>query len=79
MGIKKLPTEVIQDIVSYLPSRVTDRKDLLNCSQTCRSFWDAATPAIYRDINLQYDHDQDTEVNEKTERRQLRLLQSIAE
>ncbi|KAH7420076.1 hypothetical protein BKA64DRAFT_716437 [Cadophora sp. MPI-SDFR-AT-0126] len=79
MAIKKLPREVLQDIVSYLPNRCTNWKDLLNCSQTCRSFRDAATPAIYRDVNLQCIHDLDQEVNEKTDRRQLNFMKSIAE
>ncbi|PVH85141.1 hypothetical protein DL98DRAFT_568377 [Cadophora sp. DSE1049] len=79
MAIRKLPREVLQGIVSYLSNRCTNRKDLLNLSQTCRSFWDAATPAIYRDVNLQCYHDLESEVNEKTERRQLCLIKSIAE
>ncbi|KAK0108170.1 hypothetical protein ONS95_002992 [Cadophora gregata] len=78
MAIEKLPVEVLQDIVSYLSSQYTNRKDLLSCSQTCRSFWDAATSTVYRDINLQCYHNMER-LSKKIKRRQLCLMKTIAE
>ena len=78
MAFEKLPRELLQEIISYLPNKGTNRKDLLNCSHACRSLWDAATPVIYRDIDLGFDENHDEYV-EKTEERQLLLIKALAE
>ncbi|KAH7350694.1 hypothetical protein BKA65DRAFT_593598 [Rhexocercosporidium sp. MPI-PUGE-AT-0058] len=78
-AFKKLPKEIFSEIASYLPNKSTNRTDLLNCSQTCRSFWDAATPAIYHAIDLHFDGNQDEAAIQKSERRQLSLIKSLAE
>ncbi|KAL2071866.1 hypothetical protein VTL71DRAFT_13101 [Oculimacula yallundae] len=79
MAFQQLPTEVLQEIISYFPTNPSDRKDLLNCSRVCQSLWEAATALIYRDIDLKTTEYPGDEINEKNVRRQARLLKSIAE
>ncbi len=76
MTIDNLPKEVLLDIIKCLPNGYPP---LLNCSQTCRSLWEVATVALYRDIDLQFEKRYDEDVDVKTDRRQLGFMRSIAE
>lgn len=75
-ALNTLPTEVLHGIVSYISPDFTE---LRNCSLVCRALWDIASSALYSHIDLAFDEHAATKDKEKTERRQLRLLQSLAE
>ena len=74
--LNALPAEVLRDIVSYLS---LDYTNLRNCTLVCRALWEVATAALYTHIDLIFEERRDEEANEKTQRRQLRLIRSLAE
>lgn len=74
-ALDTLPKEVLHDIVSYLSP---DFPDLRNCSLVCRALWAVATSVLYNDIDFEIDKRYDRQADEKNERRQLRLLRSLA-
>lgn len=73
--VNALPTEVLHGIVSYLSPEFTD---LRNCSLVCRALWEVATVVLYTHIDLTFE-ERRYEADEKTQRRQLRLIRSLAE
>ncbi|KAI6711316.1 hypothetical protein JHW43_006146 [Diplocarpon mali] len=75
MALDKLPKEVLQEIIKYL---APGHSNYLNCSLTCRSLWAATTAALYRNVNLAIEERFDEEADEKTARRQLQFIESIA-
>lgn len=74
--VNALPTEVLHDIISYLSLNYID---LRNCTLVCRALWEVATAALYTHIDLTFEERGDEEADEKTQRRQLRLMRSLAE
>jgi hypothetical protein len=75
-NLNALPAEVLHDIISHLSPNFVD---LLTCSLVCRALWNVATATLYGHIDLDIDARYDEEAKEKTKRRQLRLLRSLAE
>lgn len=75
-SITKLPAELLRKVIAYLPK---GQRDLLSCSLTSRTLWTAATPVMYRDIDLDITERYDEDEHAVSLGRQLRLLQSISE
>lgn len=76
-ALNALPPELLHNIVSHLASDFTD---LRKCSLVCRALWEVASSALYHSIDLAFDDYNGTKEKHQTEwRRQLRLLQSLAE
>lgn len=47
-----LPTEILDEICSYLAHQDRRRADLINFGQTCRTAWNVATRWLYRSITI---------------------------
>jgi hypothetical protein len=79
-ALNELPQEVLYNMVLYnIVSRLSPGfDDLLNCSLVCRAVGEVATTVLYSHIDLRIDQ-RDDESDAKTQRRQLRLLRSLAE
>ncbi|KAE9371919.1 hypothetical protein N431DRAFT_378022 [Stipitochalara longipes BDJ] len=75
MAFSSLPQEVLQQIIS---SQSPTFANLRNYSLVCRNFSNVAREALYKHVDLTFDERGDEDTDEKTERRQLQLLTSIA-
>jgi len=75
MTFESLPKEVLHQIF-FSPSH--SPADLWSYSLVCRNFSHVAREALYKDIDLTFDEREDEATDEKTEKRQLQLLMTIA-
>lgn len=76
MSLSTLPKEILHDIVSHFSG---DFHNLQSCARVCRTVSEVATAALYKNIDFSIEERDDVASDEKTKRRQLRLLRSIAE
>jgi hypothetical protein len=71
-----LPRDILGEIISHVTHGF---KDLLSCSRVCKSISEAANAALYDHVNFSREYRYDATAEEKTSRRQARLLLSLSE